>query len=356
MRPAPAATPSPAASARAGLIGFGEAYMAGDWDADDLPGVLTVFAGQMATLVPPPLQRLRDRLAVTATAERRAGHPGRRAPQHLAATTTCPTTCSRCSSTRRMTYSSALFDPAATRRTTRRPGRGPARKIDRLLDAPASARARRCWRSAPAGASWPSAPPAAAPSAHRHPVRGAARTGPRAGRRGRPGRPGHDRAVRLPRQSAAATTPSCQRRDDRGGRRRASGRTTSHPRPRAPRPAAGSACRPSRCRTTGCWPHATPTPGSTSTSSPAACPSVRRSRTAPAHGRCGSSTGSTFGAALRRDAAALAGPLRAARRRGRGRSASTRSSAGCGRSTSPTPRPASASGYLDVHQFLFEKD
>jgi cyclopropane-fatty-acyl-phospholipid synthase len=43
-----------------GLIGFGEAYMAGDWTADDLPGVLTVFARRMATLVPTPLQRLRD--------------------------------------------------------------------------------------------------------------------------------------------------------------------------------------------------------------------------------------------------------------------------------------------------------
>jgi cyclopropane-fatty-acyl-phospholipid synthase len=43
-----------------GLIGFGEAYMAGDWDADDLAGLLTVFAREMATLVPPRLQRLRD--------------------------------------------------------------------------------------------------------------------------------------------------------------------------------------------------------------------------------------------------------------------------------------------------------
>jgi hypothetical protein len=43
-----------------GLIGFGESYMAGDWAADDLAGVLTVFAAQMAKLVPPWLQRLRD--------------------------------------------------------------------------------------------------------------------------------------------------------------------------------------------------------------------------------------------------------------------------------------------------------
>ena len=43
-----------------GLIGFGESYMAGDWDAEDLAGLLTVFANEMATLIPPKLQRLRD--------------------------------------------------------------------------------------------------------------------------------------------------------------------------------------------------------------------------------------------------------------------------------------------------------
>jgi len=42
-----------------GLIGFGESYMAGDWDAPDLGGLLTVFAERMATLVPEPLQMLR---------------------------------------------------------------------------------------------------------------------------------------------------------------------------------------------------------------------------------------------------------------------------------------------------------
>lgn len=44
---------------RSGLIGFGEAWMAGDWDADDPAQVLTVFAQQMDRLVPIPLQRLR---------------------------------------------------------------------------------------------------------------------------------------------------------------------------------------------------------------------------------------------------------------------------------------------------------
>jgi cyclopropane-fatty-acyl-phospholipid synthase len=40
-------------------IGFGEAYMAGDWSATDLAGVLTPFAARLATLVPRPLQVLR---------------------------------------------------------------------------------------------------------------------------------------------------------------------------------------------------------------------------------------------------------------------------------------------------------
>jgi len=42
-----------------GLIGFGESYMAGDWDADNLPGLLSVFAARMTTLVPRPAQALR---------------------------------------------------------------------------------------------------------------------------------------------------------------------------------------------------------------------------------------------------------------------------------------------------------
>lgn len=42
-----------------GLIGFGEAYMAGDWDAPDLTAALGVFAERMATLIPKWLQRLR---------------------------------------------------------------------------------------------------------------------------------------------------------------------------------------------------------------------------------------------------------------------------------------------------------
>jgi len=42
-----------------GLIGFGESYMAGDWDSPRLTDLLTVFASGVGTLVPPAVQRLR---------------------------------------------------------------------------------------------------------------------------------------------------------------------------------------------------------------------------------------------------------------------------------------------------------
>ncbi|MCU1530651.1 MAG: cyclopropane-fatty-acyl-phospholipid synthase [Arthrobacter sp.] len=42
-----------------GLIGLGESYMAGDWDAEDLTAVLAVFAARVGALVPEPLQKLR---------------------------------------------------------------------------------------------------------------------------------------------------------------------------------------------------------------------------------------------------------------------------------------------------------
>ncbi len=42
-----------------GLIGFGESYMAGDWDCADLTGLLTVFAAHVSDLIPPWLQKMR---------------------------------------------------------------------------------------------------------------------------------------------------------------------------------------------------------------------------------------------------------------------------------------------------------
>ncbi|MCX5387379.1 cyclopropane-fatty-acyl-phospholipid synthase family protein [Streptomyces sp. NBC_00083] len=42
-----------------GLIGFGESYMAGEWEAPDLVGALTVLAAEASDLIPARLQRLR---------------------------------------------------------------------------------------------------------------------------------------------------------------------------------------------------------------------------------------------------------------------------------------------------------
>jgi cyclopropane-fatty-acyl-phospholipid synthase len=44
---------------RDGLIGFGESYMAGAWDSEDLVALLTPMARDMGTLVPPALQWMR---------------------------------------------------------------------------------------------------------------------------------------------------------------------------------------------------------------------------------------------------------------------------------------------------------
>jgi cyclopropane-fatty-acyl-phospholipid synthase len=44
---------------RDGLIGFGEGYLSGAWDAEDLGGFLTVLAADLPTLIPAPLQKLR---------------------------------------------------------------------------------------------------------------------------------------------------------------------------------------------------------------------------------------------------------------------------------------------------------
>ncbi len=42
------------------LIGFGEAYLTGAWDAEDLAGFVAVLAANVPSLVPAPLQRLRS--------------------------------------------------------------------------------------------------------------------------------------------------------------------------------------------------------------------------------------------------------------------------------------------------------
>ncbi|TCO26142.1 cyclopropane-fatty-acyl-phospholipid synthase [Kribbella steppae] len=108
-------------------IGFGEAYMAGDWrpgSGSDLADVLTVFAHRLPTLVPPVLQRFRRWVErPIAQGNDRAGAQANVAHHYdlsndLFATFLDPT----------LTYSSALFADGDTLAEAQR------RKIDSVLD------------------------------------------------------------------------------------------------------------------------------------------------------------------------------------------------------------------------------
>ncbi|NUU21077.1 MAG: class I SAM-dependent methyltransferase [Streptomycetaceae bacterium] len=112
-----------------GLVGFGEAWMTGAWDADDPTGVLTVFARRMGTLIPAPLQKLRRWAVAMRPADEENTPAGARGnishhydlSNDLFALFLDET----------MTYSSALFEPGDTLADAQR------RKIDAVLDAAA---------------------------------------------------------------------------------------------------------------------------------------------------------------------------------------------------------------------------
>jgi cyclopropane-fatty-acyl-phospholipid synthase len=116
---------------RHGLIGFGESYMAGEWESDDLARVLTVLARDMATLVPSALQRLRP--IVLASQPYSANRSRKEARSAVAAHYDLPSDLFSEFLDETMTYSSARFD--------RLPATWPdladaqRRKIDGLLDA-----------------------------------------------------------------------------------------------------------------------------------------------------------------------------------------------------------------------------
>ncbi len=117
--------------AAGGLIGFGESFMAGDWTSDDLPGLLTVMAGRMATLIPPLLQRLRHAVVHTRPAGQDNTVTGSRDNIHrhydlsneLFELFLDPS----------LTYSSAVFD-ADPAHSDEALTEAQHRKIDRLLD------------------------------------------------------------------------------------------------------------------------------------------------------------------------------------------------------------------------------
>ena len=116
------------------LIGFGEAYLTGAWDAEDLGGFLAVLAARMQHLVPEPLQRLRSlvvrrppeaELSSTANSLDNIAHHYDLS-NDLFERFLDPT----------LSYSSALFTEAELDRRPTRTDLAVAqlRKIDRLLD------------------------------------------------------------------------------------------------------------------------------------------------------------------------------------------------------------------------------
>jgi cyclopropane-fatty-acyl-phospholipid synthase len=114
-----------------GTIGFGEAYMAGDWTTDDLPGTLAAFAANMRDIVPPVLHTLRN-----AVLSRQPGHHDNTiegARQNIHQHYDLSNELFKLFLDETMTYSSAVFagDPQGSAEPLAEAQR---RKIDRLLD------------------------------------------------------------------------------------------------------------------------------------------------------------------------------------------------------------------------------
>ena len=116
-------------------IGFGEAYMAGDWRAGpgtDLADLLTPFASQLTTLIPPALQRLRVLVDRPVPHDHENTLDGSRSniaahydlSNDLFAAFLDPT----------MTYSSAWFDDSEPVQSATRLEEAQLRKTDGILD------------------------------------------------------------------------------------------------------------------------------------------------------------------------------------------------------------------------------
>jgi cyclopropane-fatty-acyl-phospholipid synthase len=114
-----------------GTIGFGEAYMSGDWQTDDLAGVLSAFAAQLRALVPLPLQRLRHLVLSRMPSHHDNTVEGARANihQHYDLSNDL----FKAFLDESMTYSSALFDGEPSE-TSEDLTAAQHHKIDRLLD------------------------------------------------------------------------------------------------------------------------------------------------------------------------------------------------------------------------------
>jgi cyclopropane-fatty-acyl-phospholipid synthase len=109
---------------RDGKIGFGEAYMAGDWSADDLAGVLVTFAAHLNRLVPLALARFRR--LYEPQLGRRARNTRDRAAQNIARHYDLSNDLFALFLDETMTYSCAIFRPGDTLASAQR------RKYERI--------------------------------------------------------------------------------------------------------------------------------------------------------------------------------------------------------------------------------
>jgi cyclopropane-fatty-acyl-phospholipid synthase len=113
---------------RDGKIGFGEAYMAGDWDAPDLAKVIEPLGRQVGTLIPKRLQWLRSFYDAHHPAAEDNDRKGAR--QNISRHYDLSNELFALFLDETMTYSSALFDGTSSEDLTT----AQHRKIDRLLD------------------------------------------------------------------------------------------------------------------------------------------------------------------------------------------------------------------------------
>jgi cyclopropane-fatty-acyl-phospholipid synthase len=119
-----------------GTIGFGESYMAGEWDSPDLTGLLTVFARHVADLVPGRLQRMRSLAVRRQPADDDQTKAGAR--RNISRHYDLSNDFFALFLDETMTYSSALFEAGADGSPLAEDSllaQAQERKIDRLLDA-----------------------------------------------------------------------------------------------------------------------------------------------------------------------------------------------------------------------------
>jgi cyclopropane-fatty-acyl-phospholipid synthase len=101
-----------------GRIGFGEAYMAGDWSADDLAGALAAFAASLDRLAPAPLRRIGRLLDRRLPSHEENTLPG--AAQNISRHYDLSNELFALFLDETMTYSCAVFEPGDTLETAQR--------------------------------------------------------------------------------------------------------------------------------------------------------------------------------------------------------------------------------------------